>query len=454
MSRADGKLETMPPGFPVGFLGVDSSQKPVLTRAYETRNPNGFAFLGDSRMDYMFTDGSGALIKKTAFHWFNQANARRGQRLKIMGHFAVSGWRSDQYLSFLPQALATNAKHFCIFSVINDAAYGPGDYFNNTIATDGTLSIRDACEAILAAGGTPWLFTDPGAYDLRGSTNALRCVQQYNQRIKDYAGRRAGRVVVVDVAAQVVDPTQTFRFKSGYSADIPPAETHFNTKASEAMAIPFMAAVDALGIPPIDVLPISVADSYANNSLQILKNVLFSTTTGGNTPGSGITGTFPLGMGGFCQANVTATVSVGAGAYGNEVTFACTATGAGAVIIDMSTETSANAPGDKLTAVAQVDVLSGAVNLASANIRLKSTRSGISQEATDFYSDTTTTSGPMTSTVNQTFDLQTPEITIASGTDTECKMYLYIQFVGAGSATVKLRRAAVYKVAASAGVIN
>jgi len=454
MSRADGKLETMPPGFPVGFLGVDSANKPVLTRAYETRNPNGFTFLGDSRMDYMFQDGSGALIKKTAFHWFNQANALRGQRLKIMGHFAVSGQRSDQYLAYLDQALATDAKHFVIWSVVNDAAYGAGDYFNNTIATDGTLSIKAACEKILAYGGTPWLFTDPGSYDLRGSSNALRCIQQYNQRIKEYAASRAGRVVVVDVAAQVVDPTQTFRFKSGYSADIAPAETHFNIKASQAMAVPFLAAVDAAAIPPIDLLPISVADSYANNGLQIFRNVLFNTATGGGAPGSGITGTFPQGMGGFCQTGVSASVAVSSGPFGNDVVFTCTATQAGAVIIDMQTEASSNAPGDKLRAVAQVDVVSGAVNLSSPNLRLKSTRGGVSQEATDFYSDTTTTGGPMFSTADQTFDLQTPEITVGSGADTECKVYLYIQFVGAGSATVKLRRAAVYKAAASAGVIN
>ncbi|KZX51476.1 hypothetical protein A3711_09045 [Erythrobacter sp. HI00D59] len=393
------------------------------------RSANAFAILGDSRMASMYADG--AKQYKTTWSFFNFANALLGQRMEVAGNYAVAGQRSDEYLSTanVDAALATNAGWFLIFGVVNDIAQLSYEPF--------TTTIKPTCERIIAAGGKVILCTEPGATNFNGANGAAQraAVERYNQQLRQFARNNPG-VLLFDLAAVTVSPTSTgpVAFPSGYSGD----GVHYYTAACHAQGVAFADLMRPL-VPAQSQLIASAMESFANGGVNYLPNPLFLTASGG-TAGGGVTGTVPSGFTAQCDTGITATASVAASTVGNEVVLQINATQAGQVRLfaDMSSDL----PGDVFAGMAEIAIDAGHSNLATAWLRLESQRAGVATPAFDLYSDTSHGVLPAGA---HTFTARTEELEIATGTRGYFNWNVRAQFVGAGSATIRIRRASARK---------
>jgi hypothetical protein len=402
------------------------------------RHPNHIFQTGDSRQANGFTDVT-TQYQFSCMHWFNQANARMGQRMKVVGNNAVSGQRSDQYLSQanINQAIASDAKFVMIFGIVNDITLSASsDPFINYV--------KPACEQFIAAGMTVILVTDPGSTGLNGSTAARAAFQRYNSLVKAYAARsRAnGQVVCFDLAALILDlTTTTIAFKSGYSTD----GTHYLVNA----AVPVGRAFAALMTPLVPALPIRKVFGGETPALglQIFSNPGFLTLSGGTI--GGFTGTAPAGMtNGSVDAGVSCALTSATNADGTkDIILTMSSTGAGRCRMIMDISAGNDSPGDIFDVSAQCTIASGATNLVSAELWSEYNQSTNSPNSVDYScltAATTTfgTAGP--GDIAETLDLTMP-VVIQPGTRGFWTVRFNHYFSGAGNATVNWRHLAVDK---------
>lgn len=391
------------------------------------RSDNAFAAFGDSRVATIYEDAATNKRVKSTRSFFNFANALMGQRMRLVGHYAVSGNRSDEYLSTdkVDAALATNAGWFIIFGTVNDIA--------QLYLTPFTDAIKPVCERIIGEGGKVILCTEPGAGNYNSTQSAA--VQLYNAQIRRYARERAG-VVLFDLAAVTVLPTATppVSFPAGYSID----GIHYITPATLAQGQAFAALMSPL-VPANDHLIASAMENTTNGALQFLPNPLFLTTSGG-TASSGGSGTIPASWVVGAETGITAASSVVATDYGNEVVLTITASKAGVARLSCNMD-ALEAVGDELYGMARVRVDAGHSNLATVMPRLESSRT-TTNSAFDLFGDLTT--GVLPAGAHD-FTVETAGLTILSGTRNYLNFQLRAQFVDAGSAVVRISRASVRK---------
>lgn len=327
------------------------------------RHQNHFAALGDSRMAQIFTDSP--KLRTNGKHFWPQANARLGQRMKMVLNLAVSGQRSDQYMSQanIDAVIASDAKYCLIFGIVNDVGAGlpSGDPFINFI--------KPRVEQLIAAGITPILFTDPGATSFAGNAAARGYIQRYNAQLRNYmASRPNGQVFVFDLAGLVLDLTSTtIAFKPNYSGD----GTHYRMPMAVPVGRAFAEFIRAR-IPQAATRKVNASEVGAQG-IQIFANPGFMTATGG-TAGTGITGTVPSGVSAVADTGITAVTSTAANADGtNDFIMAITATAAGRVRGVMNLSTSFWTTADVFDIYGQVEItanngagLSSALMLADA----------------------------------------------------------------------------------------
>jgi len=349
-------------------MGLDLAQTVALdtfqaATGYPRRPGWGIALLGDSRMAQLFSDGGSgvfpaAATKVKTFHFVTVASAIGGGRLAVRGNWAVSGQRSDQYLSSLPSALASDAGLIAILGVVNDISQSGST--GDTAATIATRII-DAALATLRVGKTPLLFTDPASTAF--SPSLIGMTMSYNQRIAEFAERTPG-VLLFDLSSLIWDPTSaTFSFRSGYSSD----GVHYLAPAQFAAGVALADFLTPIISPYPDVSG-TIGFVAANGNIGQIANPLMLTTTGG-TAGAGITGSVPASYAASCSGSTTAVVSVAAApdGRGNAVTLAITGAAAGDNIRVYQDTTLANyAVGDLIDLGARVVINSGADKLRQA----------------------------------------------------------------------------------------
>lgn len=402
------------------------------------RHPNHIWLIGDSRQANAFTDVT-TQFQFSAMHWLNQANARMGQRLRIVGNNATSGYRSDQYLAQanINQAIASDAKFVMIFGIVNDITLNAAsDPFINIV--------KPACEQFIAAGMTVILVTDPGSTGLNGSTSARAAFQRYNSLVKAYAARsRAnGSVLCFDLAAVILDLTTTsIAFKNGYSAD----GTHYLVNAAVPVGRAFATFISPL-VPALPTRKVFGGETPALG-LQLFSNPGFLTTTGG-TKGS-FTGTAPAGVTNTAlDTGISGVMGTAANADGtNDLTLSLTATQAGRARVIMDISAGNDSPGDIFDLYAQATITSGAANLVSAEFWSSYNQTTNVPNNADYSCLTAATTGFGSAgpgDITETLDYYMPVI-IQPGTRSFWTVRFNHYFSGAGSATINWRHLAIDK---------
>jgi hypothetical protein len=398
-------------------------------------HPNHIAMMGDSRMSTLFNDS--AQLQFTSVHFFNQANLRMGQRMKVVVNNATAGYRSDQYLTDanVAQVLASDALWVMIYGVVNDIGTG----FNydpwNTY-------IKPVVEKLINAGRNVILVTDPGQTGVAGSTNARTAFQKYNNLIRQYAvsARANARVVLFDLASIILDlTTTTIAFKSGYSSD----GTHYLVNAAVVAGRAFAALMAPL-VPPLPIRKVYGGET-ATLGIQIFSNPGFLTASGGTKGGFG--GTAAAGItNGTVDAGVTGTLGTAANADGtNDVTAVISTTGAGRARVFMDISAGHDAPGNVFDYYIQATITAGATNLVAAEFFVEYNQTTNTPNSLDFVDMVGATSGIGTQglgDITETLDFWMTG-TIPAGTRGYHSIHLDHYFSGAGNATINWRHLAV-----------
>jgi hypothetical protein len=362
-----------------------------------------------------------------------------GQRLRIAGNNATSGFRSDQYLtnSTINQAVASDAKWVMIYGVVNDIS-------QNAASDPFTNYIKPACETLIAAGMNVILVTDPGATSQSGSTTARTAFQKYNNQIRQYAARSRsyGHVYCFDLAAIVLDlTTTTIAFKSGYSTD----GTHYLANAALVVGRAFATFMTPL-VPALPLRKVFGGETAALG-IQIFSNPGFLTTSGGTI--GGFTGTAPAGMtNGSVDAGVSCALTNTTNSDGTkDIILTMSSTGAGRCRMIMDISAGNDSPGDIFDIYAQCTITSGATNLVSAELWSEYNQTTNSPNSVDYSCLTAATTGFGTQgigDITETLDYWVP-VTIQPGTRGFWTVRFNHYFSGAGNATINWRHLAIDK---------
>ncbi|MFG1383255.1 SGNH/GDSL hydrolase family protein [Xanthobacter versatilis] len=275
---------------------------PIRVATRTAYNPGTMVLAGDSRFAQFFNDPS-AKLRRFAGNFITQALRMSGQRMRVEKSFAVSGQRSDQYLSAqnVADILACKSQWLMIYGVANDIGQ-----LSNTV-DHFTVNIKPVADAWTATGRSVILITETGnnAYT---TAEARGAVFKYNRQVRDYCRVNRG-AILFDAAAIVMDPSQPMTLNPAYSGD----GLHINLVAGGyALGKAFAALIKQLA-PPCDGLVYSGGQVFANGGMQLFSNPLWLTTNGGT--GSGVmTGTVPAGITGVSApagSSIVGSVSAG-----------------------------------------------------------------------------------------------------------------------------------------------
>ena len=254
---------------------------------------------GDSRAFTAFPDGA-LKRQKGGTDPVNIACALSMQRYRLDNAFAVSGQRVDQYMSLLPDALATGAGIMWLPSVLNTIGQ---DYPTaSTSGQDALTRILAAADQAIAQGFIVVVMSEVGQV---GMIQAKRDqINFYNNGIATAARNKRG-LVFLDVRSAVCGTDNMLLPLYTYDG------THFNELGGfvvgrivkvlfdQLMPVGASFLLGANGLPEIG--------GYTNR----MPNPLFNVATGGTTT-SGATGTFSgssrFNKTGTATLNVTSTV--------------------------------------------------------------------------------------------------------------------------------------------------
>lgn len=402
-----------------------------LVKAGKGYNVNSMVLLGDSRLAGFSYDPT-ARLRRSAANFLAMAFRLTGQRMRVEKSYAVSGLRSDQYLSAqnVADALARSSYWLVLYGVANDIGQRAdgADYF--------AVYIKPVADAWTATGRRIILITETGGNSF--TTAAQRgAVYRYNRQVRDYC-RENRSAVLFDAAAIVMDPTQPMTINPAYSGD----GLHIGLmNGAYALGSKFAALINQIA-PPCDGLVYSSGQVFANGGTQLFSNPLWLTTTGGF--GSGImSGTIPAGITDVTAAAGWSVVgSVSAGAYGNDLQLAITAGAAGAVTFTGLIATELEIVGERYYANCEWDLLPGSVNFQFAGPRIDVNRDGVTLVTQDGITDTT--AGALAAGT-YTFSSETERLVIPSGPRGFMSVRFAAYFSAAGSATLKLRRLGLWR---------
>lgn len=393
------------------------------------RIENNVAALGDSRMQQVYADS--AQTRMQARHWFVQANALMGNRMLMVGNFAVAGLRSDQYLQYVANAIATNARWCIIWGVINDitagvSALGSGGFW---------AGMSTAVDKLVAAGMNVIMVSETGISTLTSAQQGY--VNQYNQLCREKTESTVG-VYYFDINSALLDSaTSVPTFRTGYSQD----GTHTVTLGGAAGGVAYFAQFGGL-FAPFGQQAANASDVGANGGIQLLTNPMWITATGATFGGgSPPTGAGPANWFADAPTGYTVVSSV----TGQNWRLVITPNGAGTVsqyFFFLPGGSGANygapLPGYIYQCGCQVAVQASSQNYTGPQSRillqLLTNGTNIDYQPSDLYAPVADGPGPTTA---YTKTMKSPKFTVPSGWSSVTQWYFYVEhnFTAAGTAT-------------------
>lgn len=381
----------------------------AVQAAPRERNASKIAYLGDSRVAAQFDDPTQHVASARFFG--NVAAQLLGRRLETALNLAVSGQRSDEYLTDrnVEQVIASPALYVLVFGVVNDIAQrGAQDYF---AGNPGGLrhGVRGQIDKLRAAGLRPILVLEPGAAAFRTDPARLASVAAYNDAIRAYAAEHPD-VIVFDLPAATTLAGTPLLFRPGFAHD----GVHLDNLGGVAAGQAFAALMAPL-LPPAPNVTLA----------NLAPNGEFAQPSEGEASGSA-RGTVPRTYVARCDPGLDADVS--AGEPGTvRMTVRAKASGTCSLGADLLGEQSGQAYRESI----QAEVVNGAVGLTGPYLQLQVRRAGVSLDAFDNFWGT---GGPGPSAA-RSLSLETPALIVPDGAREWFTTRFGLHFSGPGSAT-------------------
>lgn len=455
----------------------------VVPQTRATKSTNLVALYGDSLVAQTFMD-PGTRVRRTVYNSINIANALSGQRMQFVVKRAASGERSDQILQrFLADlgngSLVASGAGTLIFTMgtndiaqssytdlLSGAAVTLTNVADNIVANAARL--LNACSAL----GIQCIFRT-----LHGASNynaaMIAATADANRKIQALCkGRRDVHLLEVRDALRnpLTTTSSAITFRTGAMMNDSGVFVHEAVPGAYAVGKK-LAEIIKEAIPPLPVSYSDASERYsANYPTQLLTNPEFSGTSGtlnaGGTLGTNATGGalagVPTSWIARRRANDTTTaftVNVGEDAAGRYVEFVITATAANGGILFQNEVTSPAtkvAAGEVLQGFSTVEVMSGATNLgaASPSMDFNYTRDGVNASIYAHGCNQPGTGvgnyGVFPSTEGFTFEDATEPATLPAFDSVQwiVSRALDIIFMAPGSATIRVRRPRLEKLAA------
>ena len=412
-------------------------------------NQNEFAFIGDSRLAQVTVTNPPQSPRFNGFHWFTLANNLIGNRMVLpSGNIqAVSGLRSDQYTAstYTDPVYASAACNLVLYGAVNDI--GQNYPAAGTSGSTAFANIKVVANKWMDMGRRVIIPTETGATNQAANSTQVGQTALFNRLITQFCIEKPN-CVLFPVASVFMDPTQTMAFRSNVSGD----GVHPNLVRGTIDGARLLANIMRPLIPAHTALVTTPGEVFANGGVQWFPNPTFQTTTGGNcvtTANLTVSGSQPQGIT-SCSSDVsgsTLTSSVVAGPYGNDWVLNMTTAGGGKIHIQMDlTAIGTESPGDIFTANAEYDVAAGATAFQGCGFQFESNRNSTSYFTLSNYETTFNSSFDNTF---KSFQIQSPPLTIQTGTRGWLTNYLDCYFSGAGNATINLRRMGIWRRQAS-----
>ena len=445
--RHDVKVKYDNQNKPVDILAADNVAMGVVTAKTDPTSgvvefvqrgdPSLWGVIGDSRMADIIGSYGNYDVQYRATNWVNWLNVLSGQRVKVISTGAIAGKRTDQYLANFDRVLKSGIGTV-VFGMpcVNDIWQNyPAA---NTSGATAFANIKAKAEQALAAGKRVLCLTEPGSTPL--SAAQVTQVAIFNRLLIEWAEKVQG-VDVFDVRPIVWSPAAggtTLTFKLDYQYD----GTHYTPKGGHAIgkaAAVFAAAIGLLG-PSQPRLASNSIDIFSNNGIDLLDNGLFTALTGGtiDAPISAVTtgncpATYKLSASDASKVtSIAITATANSDDFGNDLTLAIAVSGATVVKFsnDIPSIGSKVPNGSFIDYAMQIDVANGSVNFDGPQLWLYP---GSMNE--QFYMESVYR-GPSeaySSTMQHVAALPNTAVQwLVSG--------VQLPFIGAGSATVTLRR--------------
>lgn len=435
------------------YLAVPSTQ-PLLPAA--ALSPNSavrvgsiydWSFIADSRTADLFANP----YSTDSRNWFNQANARFKNSLRIIGNYGASGKRTDEYLTNGNFEIAlVDGSGWLVFGLpaTNDIGSAFGGYVDvfgrkvdlTNVADYAVANLVEKIKLARRAGKRVLCLLEPGSTTWVASQVAA--MHEFNRKYLDAIQRIPG-VQAWNFNTIIWNKTASatlIGFNAGFTVD----GTHAQQMQGRACGIDFATKFLTYTMAPIDSAVASLSNVIANGAGQLFSNPLFITTDQG-TAAASITlssGTVPKDVAVSASAAALLSVAITSApnddGFGNDVTFTFTATAAVTGRIDF---TLPNANNWEITDVMESGVEYDLAAGSNANIYLQ-TQLNSNTGTIDAYSLFSGNSGPASGLADKGVVLRTRKNTWRP--DSTAKGYflhrLNLAFPAGGTTAITLRR--------------
>lgn len=436
------------------------------------KSPNLIALYGDSLVAQTFMD-SGVRLRRSAFNSINIANALAGQRMIYVMKRAVSGWRSDEILQRFLSDIADgslDASHAgtVIFTMgTNDIAQGSyTDVVSGAMVTLANVAdnvVANAARLIdtCTAHGIQCIFRT-----LHGASNAtaaqIGAFEDTNRKISVLPHGR--RMWLLETREPLRDPLNTtnalYAFRTDHMMNDSGIFVH------EAVAVgKRLAEIVKRAMPELPSYSTDGAVRYSSNlPSQLLTYPDFSGSTGtlgaggtlGTNPSGGALAGVPTSWAATRRSSdstTTFTINVGEDLAGRYVEFVINTTTAGGIFLqyEVTSVASKVLAGDSLRGFSTVEILPGAINLGAdaPAMDVNTTKAGVASSLFTHGCHQTGSYGAYPSSERLVLEDATEVLTVPTYDSINwvvCRA-LDVKFTGAGSATVRVRRPRIEKVA-------
>lgn len=377
------------------------------------------------------------------FNWFQ---IYTGFQFEFLNNAGVDGQRTDQiYARLDSDVFAYDPAWVMDVSGLNDIIQNVAEA---TIITNKTLMV----EAYLKKNVRPILATIPPSDANTTTVTAAQMIkrQNINRWIRRLPFIYPG-VIVADIERVLIDATSTSGYaKANVLANAGGADSgvHLTTWGAQ-LAGKCLADAVASAVRIVDDGPVSAAFTYDVNSSSknIAMNPLFLSS--GGTAGTGASGTIAQGMTiGSTAGTPTSvcTLDARSDGFGNDQSAAITAGASGDIVRLRQTGLLTRASvGDVLRAAVSVK-LESAVNVKAVWLHLEGQTSATYREARIGSIQSGINTAYIKALDNFSGRLKTANVPLSDGVSIASIAWnVYVEFMGAGSATVRIGRASVDK---------
>ncbi|MGQ0595849.1 hypothetical protein [Aquabacterium sp.] len=415
-----------------------------------------FSMIGDSRTADLLINPQG----KTAKNWFNWACAYYKQVPQLVACYGVSQKRTDEYLTNgnLEKAIADSSGTVIFgYPAVNDLGGSVPGYTDTygravTVANVAALASGNLIRAVMrviAEGKRAIVLLEPGSN--AHNTDQVGATHEFNRLVRDALMPVKGVTVynpcpVLWASDGIPANAGKIAFKAGYMAD---GQTHCGPKGGKAVGKDFATKVLPSLLPLVDTSVGHSGDCITYGVGQLFTNPLLINTTpaGTNTANISVSGdALPsfIKLGASVAGLVTAVASVttNADGYGKDLTLTFTASAAVSGYVDF---TLANPAADwvltdQIQAGVDVDLAAGATNTALTYELQLNDNTGTAS-CYDLYS-TDPWGGTAESLCLRSLKSHwNPAATVKGWVLSR----LHVIFTAAGTATITVRRASIYR---------